>query len=556
MSRVVNTNFNNVYAPFQTNGVNYAISKPITDHQKIETQKDKENKKSHLGRKVALTSLLVGVGAIFLMKGMPKGARLKVDKYFQHLEEKIDKITSQSKKLSFAQDVYLNTLKAMRSLVLQSKALFNLGPLKDVLFLKLRKYSIVDRAFTKITNGFERISVATSRRSYRRTMGRFDDMYAVFSQTNERILREHPEQRARIRKIEELTKSTTEHCRNTCGRAAQDKRLSKTKSRLTGIDKKVYDRTYGQLLRRNWAGLKDDSELYQKFIAEEMADPAKRALAKDLHGSRRRISNRFEDTHIEVNGIVETLANLTSADKESKHLMRNLRNLTGEYSVLPEGTSSVKVAELNRGISQTLDRLKSHISSSKNYDKKIKPSIFEHINDLDSVLKDHKQGEVQDILAIYREILPESEYLKVKRSADKAIKSLNKSVYTESDLLFDKMRDLMIGCAPMDVATMLLTLGGVGLGLSKADDNEERISLGLTHGIPIVGAIATALVCAAGLVSGGQAILGALVAEFLLKKGGKLADNKRKEFMGKEEVKVAQTDKNTTIDKKLLNQFI
>jgi hypothetical protein len=73
--------------------------------------------------------------------------------------------------------------------------------------------------------------------------------------------------------------------------------------------------------------------------------------------------------------------------------------------------------------------------------------------------------------------------------------------------LFDKLRDIKVGCAPIDFYANAGTLGLTGLYVAQAKDKEERTSVALTNGIPlVVGATATTI-ATMKMVAGAKSLL-------------------------------------------------
>ena len=126
--------------------------------------------------------------------------------------------------------------------------------------------------------------------------------------------------------------------------------------------------------------------------------------------------------------------------------------------------------------------------------------------------------------------MPRSEYLKLKKQVQNAVKSLDHSIDTETNKYFDKARDLKLGAAPTDVISILGTVGAVGWFLGKSKDKDEKISASLKYGIPAVGAIATSLYCTARLISGGKALLFGLLSGWAINKVGVFTDQVRKQY--------------------------
>ena len=73
----------------------------------------------------------------------------------------------------------------------------------------------------------------------------------------------------------------------------------------------------------------------------------------------------------------------------------------------------------------------------------------------------------------------------------------------------------------------------IGVGLARAKDNDERVSVTLKAGIPVIGAVATSLYCTARLVSGGKAMGVGLLSGYILNKIGEETDKLRKKLTAK-----------------------
>jgi len=129
-----------------------------------------------------------------------------------------------------------------------------------------------------------------------------------------------------------------------------------------------------------------------------------------------------------------------------------------------------------------------------------------------------KGGNLKEIMKIYEELLTPEEFKHLQRVADKAVEKLDKAVILETDKFFDKLRDLKLGSAPTDCLSMLTGIGAVTAGLTKAEDNDERISVTLKYGIPALGTIATSLCLGAALVSGGAALVCSTLSGLTLNK--------------------------------------
>ena len=412
------SNIPSTFAPFiNKDGVNFAIIKPLTKKQEQEKKEEKEKRSNALGYSIALASVLTGFGVLALVGGLPKGARLKVDKLFKYLDVKVSKL-KENKHMTNFQKFNVEALEKLKALTGQTKGIFNVGSIKDVtLRASINKVPVLRRFGDYVTKLFETISVKTSKNSYSKTILRLDDSCAIFSNAASKL---SGEKFAQVDKhIQNIQKTSSD----VFTAKPRLQRLNEVKSNLKGLHEKVRDRIF------KVKEFVTDKETYTTFIPEELASESKMKLQNTVYPSRDKI-----------------------------------------------------------------------------------------ISEVDKILK------------IYKEALPEKEFLKIQKHANKAIKSLNKSVNIETDKLFDKLRDLEIGSAPTEVLSVLTSAGIIGWGLTKADNKDERISVTLKYGIPALGAVATSLYCTVGLVSGGAALVFGLLSGLGINKIGEAVDKSRKKY--------------------------
>lgn len=115
----------------------------------------------------------------------------------------------------------------------------------------------------------------------------------------------------------------------------------------------------------------------------------------------------------------------------------------------------------------------------------------------------------------------------------------------ETVQFYDKLRDLVLGSAPTDALSILFSAGAIGYGLTKADSKEEKISVTLKSGIPVVAAVGTSLYCSAGLVSGSKAMFVGLLSGLVMNKIGVYVDNLRKKYIKNKQTNEQQSPKLT-----------
>ena len=514
----------NAFAPVQSNSGNtFVISKPITQEQKDQLEEEKTKHSHALGYSIATTALVVGFGLFAFAKGMPKNWRTKIDKMFTSIEEKLHKFDS-SKPKTIKESLYIAYLKGVRKFTQLSKAIYNTSPVKDAYTKKyIDKVPFLKKVSNSITNWFERVSVKTTQRAYRHTSKKMERMYVAFDEANSMLPKEAAQ------KINQNVEMMQRTWRQGFSEVPQNKRLGSMKQDMDGIDIAVQER-----ICNNFFGFIKDPKTRKSFISEELAANAKLKTNNDLESYRKIISNGIEDNYTATNkllGHIDSVVDLD--DKVALKLIKDIKSTLQQYRKQAELGAEAKKVLLDGNISSNLESLESHLAKSGKYDKELISQISENISELKLVLDSNQRGLIQDSLSIYKEFLPENEYLKLKKVAYSAKNSLNKSVDLEGDKLFDKIRDLKIGSAPQDVLGVISSLGVVGYWLTKSDNNDERISVSLKYGIPTVGAIATTLYCTVGLVSAGPSLIIGLLSGAIINKLGIMADNGLKKYQGK-----------------------
>ena len=154
--------------------------------------------------------------------------------------------------------------------------------------------------------------------------------------------------------------------------------------------------------------------------------------------------------------------------------------------------------------------------------------------DLKSVVANYTPGKVEEILQIYKGILPADQYAKIEKSYKSSVKSLDKSIRLETEEFVSKLRDLTLGSAPTDILTMLGAVGLLGYQIGKSDTNDERLSITLKYGIPaLLGQVGVTLYCNAKLFAGTKSLMMGTLSGLLLNRVGEFADNKVKQYKQK-----------------------
>ena len=123
---------------------------------------------------------------------------------------------------------------------------------------------------------------------------------------------------------------------------------------------------------------------------------------------------------------------------------------------------------------------------------------------INSLVGDGKtqKGAYREVIELLR--LNEHEKAVFEESIKNAEKRLRKANKTECVEYFDKKRDLMLGSAPTDVLTAVLSLIASGIAIGTADSRQDRISRTISGVLPVVAGMGVSTALTAMLFSGGK----------------------------------------------------
>lgn len=111
----------------------------------------------------------------------------------------------------------------------------------------------------------------------------------------------------------------------------------------------------------------------------------------------------------------------------------------------------------------------------------------------------------------------------LSKEAQAALENLNKS----RDTIASKLRDINAGSAATDFMTMGTSIAGLGIAAAASDTNEERKSIAVNLGIPLITTLAcNSFIGNAKAISGAPALLFSLAAGQIASLGAKFVDKK------------------------------
>ena len=500
----------------------------IVPEQQNENDAVQINDKKHHkinGKAVAGSAIILGFLTLGLTKGvMPKSFTKLLDKWKIALEKKV----SPDKNTKNIYNYLLDKLNLLRD---RFESINNFTTIKDVLFQRVMYGKNGQRTFTRkihegITKVFNRMSRNTVNSSYAHTQKKFATLNEYLLALNEKLLKNsnNPDTKALIETIKLKISGVNQKFENGFGLNARNQRYEQMNRAYNGLFDYFWDSSLNNL--RN---LKS-RHMWSSYIAEDYLYADKKAITKNVKLLRKAISNNIDNdyfTSIESIGNIKKYLNLK--DIESRDIIQNLKDTLLKYKKLTGNTANQERTELRQNILSQLEKLSKSINSDK-YSKETMTAITEQIKNIEEVISTSSKGEFQEILTLYKKILPEKEYKQLKSKMTQVINSLDESIDTETIKYFDKARDLKLGAAPTDVMSILVSAGTVAWLVGKSKDKDEVISASLKYGIPAVGTIATSLYCTTKLISGGKAFVLSMISGWIINRIGEFADNIRKQY--------------------------
>ena len=484
----------------------------------------KETKDKHVNHILRNSSIAAGIGVVILApfvmlisKGkFPKASNI-ISKRLNKISQKISALREKPE-MTKAEMVYLNSLqKTNKSLNKAKGILLNTGPLKDVLFDKTLRKIGLGKVCNKITGFFERMALKMTSIAYNSSNNAFVSMKDKFLQTNKSIL--GSKSSSRLETINGVTKTVAEWAQiaeeklnhmdtlyDAFRSASVSKRNKKLGKQFNGLGDKVFEQTYGNLLK-----FIKNPKSWTSFITEDLVAATKDKYSRSIISRKKLITNTHSDVTSELGKLVSNIeASLDLTSKSSYDLLKKIKKVVSSYDISASDKNKQEIiSELSKMISECSGVLEN--SSSKYPDPVIK-KVKKSLGNIRYIISSDKKGELEEVMDIYKHILPKGKYTELKKSSKKMREALNNATDTEADKFVDKMRDLKSGSAISDVGFgLLFPLGSTAVAMSMADTKEKKRSVGLNFGIPLFVGLATSMVGTVAMLTAGPTMALGLV---------------------------------------------
>ncbi len=257
-------------------------------------------------------------------------------------------------------------------------------------------------------------------------------------------------------------------------------------------------------------------DLFTNAIAGNILQPDKEKYASHIKGMLNKIirnANTLLDENKQTVLDLRKAAGTENIDVYNK--FDELIKLFNEHSKITHAGSVVP--------KKTQDEITSHIddiiSLLNKGDDKNSANVIKGLNGIkENLSKNIQGGSTEEIMDVLSGVLDKESYdsiLKQHNSFQKAIKNASNA---EANDMLDKLRDINCGSAPTDFMTLIGSSALFGVYAAQAENNDERVSLTLTTGAPLLGTVGTNLLCAIKNISGGKSMAVSLLAGAVIKK--------------------------------------
>ncbi len=490
----------------------------------------KTNNAKLIGLSIAGAVVLTAAGIFFVLKGGPKGVSKGFKKLQNHLEYKVQQAKLDNMSDTPLNRFYVYVIGKLDKFKQRSEAINNYTSFKDSAFKKLMYLSKPSRYLHQVTTRlFEKIGRQAVVNAYKNSVYSFNlarDMAAgtsmkAFSRKAGEIVEINGVKKTRIQWLEHLLKMDDDLAKSYekyFGAEPRSSRYLRIKKSAKELEEHFKD------LKTFWS-----ADLVKSFMAENSIGAEKAAIQKMVKGHRKDISYSLKDFHSDTDKMIIQMTHSISHNDIAKiNMLRNVRQSI--YKYIQSGTNDDKI---RKEILSGADCFRAEIVKAiknNSMDKEVATNLLENITELRGMVVNFKFGKVEEMLDIYKKLLPKSDYKTVEKFYREGVKNLDKSIKIETDDFISKVRDLALGSAPTDVLTILGGLGTLGYYLGKSKDSDERVSISLKYGFPAIAGLGVSLYGNAKLYAGTKAMALGIGSSILLGKMGSFMDKKLKEY--------------------------
>ena len=488
----------------------------------------KTNNIKTIGISIASVTLLAAAGIFYLMRGGPKGFAKNINAFRKTLENKLQKSKLNLEDNSIYNKFLQFVIKGADKLQRKFEVANNFTTIKDLSFENLMKNKHTGKVTGKIHSSITRLFTRIARRAvkgrYIETFGKLQNTSALSKKLLEKTSFQNPDEIITIKGIkktkkdwlEQLSKMETnlfEEFEKSFGQNAQILRYKKFGKALS--DLKNQFKKNGPL----WFWSK---ETLKSFVADSMVIGTRLDIQKQTNALRKSFSYTLKDVSKEADEIILDMSKLLNISNTED--LKNLRTLNQYFHKLPEVTEITEKAKLLENIENQITEFATRAITSNKITTETGDQLYLYSQKLSNLIKEYKPGKIEDLLDVYKKVLPAKDYAELENAYRGNVVALDRSIRLETEDCFNKLRDLTMGSAPTDVLTMGVGLGTLGYYLLQSEDNKERTEIALKYGIPAIAGISTVLYGNAKLLAGSKSLMLSLISMFITNRLGDITN--------------------------------
>ena len=470
-----------------------------------------------IGISIAIAILATSGAILLLLKGGPKGLLKNLEKLRTKYTEKLQNAKLQGE-TSQKTEFILNKINYFAS---KAEAVNNFTTMKDYAFKRFM-YALgkpTKKIHKKITGLFEKLGQRTVENSYGETATELLHTSALNTKLLNKINSGNLNEKIKINgetltkeqwleKLKTLTQEVRISFDEHFGNERRQKRLKKMHDFAEELEKGFDNK--GHL----WFLSKDT---FKTFVASQKMNANKMHIQKPIKTVRKEISSTKEDIFNEADETITKISSLLGFGENNT--ISTLNTLKNDWKNFARGGNITK-----EQIIKDINNLHEEFLHSVPSPDKTRIEALKDIEGLKTLIETSKNGKIEDILDIYKAILPDNEFNQIKKSYDKTLKALDKSIKLETEEFVNKLRDLTMGSAPTDILTNLVGLGTLLYYLGKSDDKEQKMGIALKYGFPALTLIGMGLYGNAKLFAGSKALVFGIISSAIVNRIGTAAN--------------------------------
>lgn len=489
----------------------------------------KTNNLKIIGTSIAAATLLVAGGVFFFLRGGPNG----LAKGFQSLKMFLERKIQKSKLSGTGASVYEFMLGKVDSLVNKSQVINNFTTIKDFAFKKFmyggkNNWKYTRKIHNKITDMFERLGLKTVSNSYSKTLENFENIH----KKNKTLVVQMEKEGDLLKKvtIKGVTLTKSEWIAFLKDKGLEIERLlvenfSESARQARYLDIKKFAKELEQSFDEKGALWFMSKDTLNTFVADSKMLPKKLQLQKGINAVKQNISYTPADLYKDAEAKIMNIASYFSI--EDKNALQILNNIRENFKIFAKTNKSDRNVMLANIFALEAEAKRLFIHSERNIE------LRNAVQELKELYVGYKQGNVQEIMDIYKVLLPKEQYEKIAKGYSAAVKKLSKSVKLETEDFINKSRDLAMGSAPTDILSVLGGLGTLTYYLGKSDNSQERTAITLKYGIPALVGIGVSLYGNARLFAGSKSLAFATISSIVANRIGSFANNIYENYLKK-----------------------